>query len=100
MLFRSRRNYKAESSDIKMSRPVLSGTRLEIPMSLPDDMQLVDGLGLEPEAVQRTWMEILHRSHFRGGLFALVFHTELFDPCHLDYVKSCARPETSDRPYG
>ena len=50
---------------------------VEIPVCLPDDLQLCDGLRLGPEGVEEAWSQILHRTHRRGGLFALLFHAEL-----------------------
>jgi len=50
---------------------------LEIPISLPDDLQLHDGLNMSPEAIAEVWSKILLETHQRGELFVLQFHPEL-----------------------
>ena len=61
--------------------PSLQDGIVEIPVSLPDDIQLYDGLGLDAEGLSRTWMSILHHTHLRSELFVLQFHPELAGRC-------------------
>jgi len=61
--------------------PSTRSNMVEIPVCLPDDLQLCDGLRLGPEGVEEAWSQILHRTHRRGGLFALLFHGELAGLC-------------------
>jgi peptidoglycan/xylan/chitin deacetylase (PgdA/CDA1 family) len=52
---------------------------LELPVSIPDDLQLCDGLDLGPDGLRTAWVEILEQVHARGELFAPLFHPESFD---------------------
>ncbi len=54
---------------------------VEIPVCVPDDLQLHDGLGLGPEGLQAAWMELLDRTYQRGEIFTLIFHPELAERC-------------------
>jgi len=75
------RFYRATSADKMVCTPRTRSNMLEIPVSLPDDLQLHDGLQLGPEGVTRAWSQILHRTHQRGELFVLQFHPELASLC-------------------
>jgi hypothetical protein len=50
---------------------------VEIPVCVPDDLQLYDGLDFSLEQVVDFWSEILFQTHRRGELFTLLFHPEL-----------------------
>jgi hypothetical protein len=75
------RLYQPESSHTQPSVPRLRGHLVEIPVCLPDDLQLLDGLALGQQALQQAWTELLRRTHQRGELFDLLFHPESFDDC-------------------
>jgi peptidoglycan/xylan/chitin deacetylase (PgdA/CDA1 family) len=70
--------YRAESSDTTVAVPRFKGTLLEVPASLPDDLQLYDALALGEEGVSSTWSDVLSRTHARGELFTALFHPEAF----------------------
>jgi hypothetical protein len=72
-----RRLYRPTSALDTVCAPWTRPNVLEIPVCLPDDLELHDGLGLDPEGMTQAWSEILHRTHQRGELFNLVFHPEL-----------------------
>jgi len=59
----------------------MSDHLVEIPVCLPDDLQLLDGLKLDEHGVGQAWINILHETHRRGELFDLMFHPESFDDC-------------------
>lgn len=71
--------YEPASAERELAVPRMAGELLEIPVSLPEDLQLYDGLKLDPDAVGRAWTEIVRRTHARGELFVLMFHPELLD---------------------
>jgi peptidoglycan/xylan/chitin deacetylase (PgdA/CDA1 family) len=77
--------YRAASSDTALSIPRMTGDIVEIPPSIPDDIQLFDGLQVGEEGIARSWHEILLRTHQRGELFVLLFHPELSDICRLAF---------------
>jgi peptidoglycan/xylan/chitin deacetylase (PgdA/CDA1 family) len=70
--------YQAEPSESTVAVPRFKKTLLEIPATLPDDLQLYDALGLGEEGVASTWSDVLSRTHARGELFTAVLHPEAF----------------------
>jgi len=76
-----RQFYRAESSQAVVAIPRMSNGLVEIPISLPDDLQLSDGLNLDPAGIRQVWTEMLHQVHRRGELFVVLFHPESFDRC-------------------
>lgn len=73
------RNYRAAASDEVVCTPSIEDGLVEIPASVPDDLQLCDGLGLGQEGLVRAWIAMLEGAHARGELFAPLFHPEAFD---------------------
>lgn len=71
------RLYNPTSALDAVCTPWIRSDMVEIPVSLPDDLQLHDGFRLGPEGITRAWSQILHRTHRRGELFVLQFHPEL-----------------------
>jgi glycosyltransferase involved in cell wall biosynthesis/peptidoglycan/xylan/chitin deacetylase (PgdA/CDA1 family) len=76
-----RRFYRAESSEVVVATPKMSNGLVEIPVSLPDDLQLSDGLNLDSDGIQQVWTEMLRQVHRRGELFVVLFHPESYDRC-------------------
>ena len=89
--------YGAGSADATVCMPRSSNGLVEIPVSLPDDLQLYDGLGFGEEGIRDAWMKILHQTHARGELFAPLFHPELFEECRLAF-EALAREAARLRP--
>ena len=54
---------------------------VEIPVCVPDDLQLHDGLHMAADDIAQAWHLILARTYRRGELFDLVFHPELAQLC-------------------
>jgi len=75
--------YRPHSANTTFALPSVINGLVEIPVSVPDDLQLCDGLGLRADEIARTWCEILAQSHRRGELFVLMFHPESFDDCRF-----------------
>lgn len=75
------RFYQAARARTHVAVPRRSGHLVEIPVCVPDDLQLLDGLRLDERAVGQAWMEVLHLTHRRGELFDLMFHPESFAQC-------------------
>lgn len=71
--------YGATSADDVISTPRRVDGLIEIPASIPDDLQLCDGLALGDEGLRTAWVDMLHNAHARGELFAPLFHPESFD---------------------
>jgi len=80
------RLYKPTSALDAVCTPWTRSNMVEIPISLPDDLQLHDGFHLSPEEITRAWSQILHRTHRRGELFVLQFHPELAWRCQQSFV--------------
>lgn len=73
--------YQAKSSNDFISLPRKQPNMVEIPVCLPDDMELLDGMKFGPDEVANVWHEILIKTHQRGELFNLIFHPELASLC-------------------
>jgi Polysaccharide deacetylase len=73
------RNYRAAPSDDVVCAPSFDGPLVELPASVPDDLQLCDGLGLGNDGLRRAWTAMLEEAHSRGELFAPLFHPEAYD---------------------
>jgi hypothetical protein len=69
----------------------MHGNVVEIPVCLPDDLELIDGLRLEPEGLGQVWIEMLLQTHRRGELFDLLFHPELARQCQAALVTVLVR---------
>ena len=69
--------YKPADATTAPSLPRRIGEVLELPIALPDDLQLFDGLGLRGEELVREWMHVVQDVHERGELCVLMFHPEL-----------------------
>jgi glycosyltransferase involved in cell wall biosynthesis len=76
-----RKFYRPKSSASVVCVPRAINGLVEIPASLPDDLLLFDGLGTGEAGLADSWTAMLRESHRRGELFALLFHTEIFDRC-------------------
>jgi peptidoglycan/xylan/chitin deacetylase (PgdA/CDA1 family) len=66
---------------------------IEIPVCLPDDLELLDNLGLGPDGVTEAWGEILRQTHLRGELFVLMFHPELAWRCREPFAQLLGRAQ-------
>lgn len=75
------RLYQARSASTTMCSPRLPSGMVEIPVCVPDDIQLLDGLGLDSEGLWQVWGQILRLTHERGEVFTLLFHPELASEC-------------------
>jgi peptidoglycan/xylan/chitin deacetylase (PgdA/CDA1 family) len=77
--------YRAESADRAVVTPRFHNEVVEIPASIPDDLQLHDGLKLGADGLAAAWTEILRQTYRRGELFALLFHPESFSQCNAAF---------------
>jgi len=78
--------YQAMDSAEMVCVPRNRSNLIEIPICIPDDLQILDGLGLGVEGLAQTWQQILHQIYQRGELFNLLFHTELAAQCERPFV--------------
>jgi peptidoglycan/xylan/chitin deacetylase (PgdA/CDA1 family) len=83
--------YNAAGSMNVISVPYPRANMLEIPVCLPDDMELIDGLNLSVEDVANVWGQLLDSTYQRGELFTLIFHPELATLCALPFVDILSR---------
>ena len=77
------RVYQPEASSQIVSAPFIRAGMVEIPVSLPDDLELHDVLGLDPIGMSKIWSRVLEQTHIRAELFVLMYHPELMDHCQL-----------------
>jgi hypothetical protein len=52
---------------------------VELPASVPDDLQLADGLALGSDGLLDAWLDMHGQAHDRRELFAPLFHPEAYD---------------------
>jgi len=78
--------YKPQKAKDVVCTPWTNSEVVEIPVCVPDDLQLHDGLGLCPEGITEVWSLTLDQTHKRGELFTLIFHSELIDFCRQPLV--------------
>lgn len=71
------RIYHPESAQSTVCVPRLRSRMIEIPVCLPDDLELYDALCLPSEDIAELWGKMLTRVHRRGELMTLLFHLEL-----------------------
>ena len=80
-----RRFYNPKSFAETISLPWYRSNMIEVPVCVPDDLQLHDGLNLDSEGISQAWIEMLHQTHQRGELFNLIFHPELGSGCKQSF---------------
>jgi peptidoglycan/xylan/chitin deacetylase (PgdA/CDA1 family) len=73
--------YHPQSAAETVCVPYTDSNVLEIPVCVPDDIQMHDGLGVESEGIGTAWIAALSHIYDRGELFTLLFHPELADCC-------------------
>ncbi len=76
-----RRFYRGRLFSENLCVPATRPNMIEIPVCVPDDLQLRDGMGLEPEGIGQVWGKMLGQIYERGELFTLMFHPELASVC-------------------
>jgi peptidoglycan/xylan/chitin deacetylase (PgdA/CDA1 family) len=69
--------YNAKNSSEYINFPYPHSSLLEIPICVPDDLQIYDGFNLHDEGFTRIWLQFLDHTYKRGELLTLIFHTEL-----------------------
>jgi hypothetical protein len=69
--------YKGRNASESVCLPSIRSNMVEIPICVPDDLQLHDGLLLNDEDMEQVWARFLEQTFSRGELFNLIFHTEL-----------------------
>jgi hypothetical protein len=72
-----RRFYHGKLFTENVCLPSTRPNLIEIPVCVPDDLQLYDGIGLGPEVIGQVWGKMLVQIYERGELFTLMFHPEL-----------------------
>ncbi len=78
--------YVPSSAETDISVPWNEKNLVEIPVCVPDDLQLHDGLGQCQDDISQVWSDLLRQIHRRGELFNLMFHPELASFCELPFV--------------
>lgn len=76
-----RQIYLAKSSQEAICIPWKHFNFIEIPVCIPDDLDLHDGYSKGVEEIAQYWCQLLHKIHERGELFTLLFHSELAFIC-------------------
>lgn len=83
--------YKASTSASRVAVPYARPGMVEIPVSLPDDLQLHDGLKMRGEGMTAAWTAVFAGTYKRGEAFVLQFHPELFMSCQQPFASVFAQ---------
>jgi hypothetical protein len=78
--------YQPRESQDLVCVPWMRNSMVEIPVCVPDDLQLCDGLHLDPEGIAEAWKQFLKQTYDRGELFTLFFHPELAQYCEQPFI--------------
>ncbi len=78
--------YMPEAASIKRCLPWVQSNLIEIPVSVPDDLQLKDGMGFSQEDLARSWVKLLNKTYNQAEIFNLMFHPELASYCLYPFV--------------
>ena len=81
------RLYQPARAEDAVCTPSMRAHLVEIPVCLPDDLELVDGLHLDADGLAKVWVDVLYRTHRRGEFFDLLFHPELARQCKEPMVE-------------
>jgi peptidoglycan/xylan/chitin deacetylase (PgdA/CDA1 family) len=81
-----RKFYSPRPAQSKVCVPWTLPDIVEIPVCVPDDLELHDGLNLDLERMAQVWFKVLQQTHQRGELFNLMFHPELADACEAPFM--------------
>jgi hypothetical protein len=74
--------YRPVYAESTICLPFKQENILEIPVCVPDDLQMRDGMGYIQDEISATYLKISNHIQRRGELFNLMFHPEL--SCLLD----------------
>jgi len=80
------RLYRPQPAERVLCVPSIRANLVEIPVSVPDDLQLHDGLQLGPSGVALAWIQMLHQTYERHELLVVLFHPELATRCEESFV--------------
>lgn len=78
--------YGGRSASGSLCIPKMQSHLIEIPVCVPDDIQLCDGLCLDSDGIFEVWSQIQDAIYRRGELFTLVFHPELATLCNRAFI--------------
>ncbi len=78
--------YVGKNSLKTLCLPITHSNIIEIPVCVPDDLQLRDGLSLDSEGIFDEWKQIQDEIYKRGELFTLLFHPELAALCNSPFI--------------
>lgn len=69
--------YQPVDAERFLCLPYMNNGLVELPIFVPDDLQLRDGLSYSLEQISKVWVDMLHQTYNRGEFCNLMFHTEL-----------------------
>jgi len=83
--------YSSGSYANSISIPHMRTNMLEIPIYMPDDMLLIDGLDCSPDEMAEILCQMLQTIYQRGEIFTLIFHPELIIQCEQPLLELLSR---------
>lgn len=79
--------YQPVPAEGEFCLPGINRGMVEIPVCVPDDLQLHDGQQFSLVEIAETWISVLEKIHQRGELFNLMFHPELAARCEAPFME-------------
>lgn len=79
--------YLPKEAETHLCIPWQENGMVEIPVCVPDDLQLHDGLGYGLEQISGNWINILSQTYQRAEVFNLMFHPELASFCEDPFIE-------------
>jgi peptidoglycan/xylan/chitin deacetylase (PgdA/CDA1 family) len=73
--------YHPQTANSTRCLPFFQSGLVEIPVSVPDDLQMKDGLGYDQEDLAQFWLDVLKKTYAHGEIYNLMFHPELAAFC-------------------
>lgn len=78
--------YQPMPADSTLCLPWMQDGMVEVPVCVPDDLQMYDGLSYSVEEMSSAWVDILRITQQKGDLFNLIFHPELAALCNAPFI--------------
>jgi peptidoglycan/xylan/chitin deacetylase (PgdA/CDA1 family) len=78
---RINRFYHPQAAISARCLPFFQSGLVEIPVSVPDDLQMKDGLGYDQKGLAQFWLDVLKKTYANGEIYNLMFHPELAAFC-------------------
>lgn len=78
--------YHPQTANTSRCLPFFQSGLVEIPVCVPDDLQIKDGLRYDQDGLADFWLDLLQKTYHSGEIFNLMFHPELATFCEKPFA--------------